>query len=174
MTKTMTHSTQIPSFLYTDEFNVDKLVKLRKEINKLDSKNLKISYMPFLIKAISLALTEYPIINSNTNPHLGDDGYIYEYTIKKDHNISVAIDGPDGLAVPNLKRVQDKTIIQIHKELNELREKTEAKKLTMEDLKDGTFTISNIGMYIVAKYRKYWRQSIKSSDITTSNMYNRY
>ena len=145
MTKTMTQSTFIPSFLYTDEFNVDKLVKLRKEMNKIDGGRTKFTYMPFFIKAVSNALLEYPQLNSNVNPNLGEDGYISEFTIKRDHNISIAIDSPEGLVVPNIKRVQDKSILQIQKELYELRDKTEARKLTSEDLKEGTFTISNIG-----------------------------
>jgi len=145
MTKTMTQSTYIPSFLYTDEFNVDRLVKLRKEMNKISHGKTKFTYMPFFIKAVSHALLEFPILNSLVNPKLGEDGYIYEYTVKKDHNISVAIDSSEGLVVPNIKKVQEKSIIQIQKELYELREKVEKKKLTAEDLRDGSFSISNIG-----------------------------
>jgi 2-oxoisovalerate dehydrogenase E2 component (dihydrolipoyl transacylase) len=145
MTKTMTQSTLIPSFLYTDEFNVDKLVKLRQEMNKIDGGKIKFTYMPFFIKAVSNALLEFPTLNSNVNPTLGDDGYISEYTIKKDHNISIAIDSPEGLVVPNIKRVQDKSLLQIQQELYDLRDKAESRKLSSEDLKDGTFTISNIG-----------------------------
>ncbi len=145
MTKIMTQSTSIPSFLYTDEFNVDRLVKLRKEMNKIDEGRTKFTYMPYFIKAVSHALLQFPQLNSVVNQQMGEDGYIYEYTIKKDHNISVAIDSPEGLVVPNIKRVQDKSLNDIQRELYELRDKTQAKKLTSEDLKDGTFTISNIG-----------------------------
>jgi 2-oxoisovalerate dehydrogenase E2 component (dihydrolipoyl transacylase) len=146
MVKTMTQSTQIPQFLYTDEFNVDKLVRLRKEMNKIDQK-VKLSYMPFFIKAISYALLQYPELNSIVNPNRGEDGLIYEYTVKRDHNISVAIDTEHGLIVPNIKRVQDKSIVQIQIELNQLRDKAKNQKITMEDYKDGTFTISNIGNF---------------------------
>lgn len=145
MNKTMSQSTSIPSFLFTDEYNVDTLVKLRKEMNKSSKDDFKISFMPFLIKAVSLGLLRYPILNSTVNSNLGDDGLIYEYTIKKDHNISVAIDSPEGLVVPNIKKVQEKSIAQIQKDLYDLRDKTLKKKLTSEDLKDGTFTVSNIG-----------------------------
>ena len=143
MTKTMTLANQIPSFLYADEYNVDKLVKIRKEINK--TSKLKLTFMPFLIKAVSLSLLQFPRLNSHVNPILGEDGFIYEYTQKKDHNISVAIDGPEGLIVPNIKCVQNKNVTEIQKELNNLREKIEAKKLSPDDLYNGTFTISNIG-----------------------------
>lgn len=145
MTKTMTQATLISSFLFTDEFNVDKLVKIRKEINSTPGNKTKITYTPFFIKAISLALNDYPILNSLVNPKTGDDGYIYEYTLKADHNISVAIDGPEGLVVPNIKKVQDKSVLQIQKELNSLKEKADARRLTSDDLNNGTFTVSNIG-----------------------------
>jgi 2-oxoisovalerate dehydrogenase E2 component (dihydrolipoyl transacylase) len=145
MTKTMTQAADIPSFLFTDEYNVDKLVKLRKEINTLGV-DVKITYMPFLIKAASLALEKYPNLNSVVNYQSKDsEGLISEYTIKKDHNIAVAIDSPEGLVVPSIKRVQDKSIVEIQRELYALRDKAENRKLTLDDLKGGTFTISNIG-----------------------------
>jgi 2-oxoisovalerate dehydrogenase E2 component (dihydrolipoyl transacylase) len=144
MVKTMTQSTKIPSFLYTDELNVDKLVRLRKEMNKIDTK-LKLSYMPFFIKAISYALLQYPDLNSNVNT-TNEEGLLTEYIVKKDHNISIAIDTEHGLIVPNIKRVQDKSIVQIQLELNQLREKAKNQKITSEDYKDGSFTVSNIGM----------------------------
>jgi 2-oxoisovalerate dehydrogenase E2 component (dihydrolipoyl transacylase) len=147
MVKTMTQSSQIPSFLYTDEFNVDKLVKLRKEMNKIDNK-VKLSYMPFFIKAISYSLEKYPQLNSIVNQSKCEEGFISEYTIKKDHNISIAIDTEHGLIVPNIKKVQEKTIIQIQIELNQLRDKAKNQKITLEDYKEGTFTISNIGINI--------------------------
>jgi len=144
MVKTMTQSTYIPSFLYTDELNVDKLVRLRKEMNKIDSK-LKLSYMPFFIKAVSFALLQYPDLNSIVNTNKIEDGLITEYIVKKDHNISIAIDTEHGLIVPNIKRVQDKSIVQLQIELNQLKEKAKNQKITMEDYKDGSFTVSNIG-----------------------------
>lgn len=144
MTKTMTIANLIPSFLYTDEFNVDKLVKIRKEFNSSGSK-VKVTFTPFFIKAVSMALLEFPILNSHVNPNLGEDGFIKEFIIKKDHNISVAIDSPEGLVVPNIKRVQDKSILQIQNDLNGLKERSEARKLTNDDLTNGTFTVSNIG-----------------------------
>lgn len=148
MTKTMTQATQISSFLFTDEFNVDKLVKIRKDINSTPGNKIKITYTPFFIKAISLALSDFPLLNSLVNSKTGEDGYIYEYTVKKDHNISVAIDGPEGLVVPNIKKVQEKSVLQIQKELNNLKEKADARRLTSDDLNNGSFTVSNIGEQI--------------------------
>jgi len=145
MTKTMTQATLIPSFLFTDEYNVDKLVKIRKDINSTPGNKTKLTYTPFFIKAMSLALNDFPILNSLVNSKTGEDGYVYEYTIKRDHNISVAIDGPEGLVVPNIKRVQDKSVLDIQRELNGLKQRADSKKLISDDFNNGTFTVSNIG-----------------------------
>ena len=61
--------------------------------------------MPFFIKAVSLAMHEFPGMNVNVNPEVDEEGYIKEYVIKKDHNFSIAIDTKDGLTVPNIKKV---------------------------------------------------------------------
>ncbi len=58
------------------------------------------------MKAASIAMEEYPIVNSQTNPETDEEGYIKEYVMKKDHNFSIAIDTKDGLTVPNIKKVQ--------------------------------------------------------------------
>lgn len=146
MTKTMTQANSIPSFLFTEELDVDKLVKLRKEVNSSPKNDhTKITFTPFFIKALSLALNEFPILNSVVNPNIGSDGYIYEYTQKGDHNITIAIDSPDGLVVPNIKKVQNKSVVQIQKDLNVLVERSKNRKLTNEDLTNGTFSCSNIG-----------------------------
>lgn len=68
-------------------------------------------------------MNEYPIVNTMVNPELDADGYIKEYVIKKDHNFSVAIDSDHGLTTPNIKRVQDKSILEINKDLRALVEK---------------------------------------------------
>jgi 2-oxoisovalerate dehydrogenase E2 component (dihydrolipoyl transacylase) len=146
MTKTMTQANLIPSFLFTEELDVDKLVKIRKEINSSAKKNdVKITFTPFFIKALSLSLSEFPILNSIVNPNLGNDGYIYEYTLKNDHNISIAIDTTEGLVVPNIKKVQNKSVMEIQKDLNFLVDKSKNRKLTNDDLTNGTFSCSNIG-----------------------------
>jgi len=59
--------------------------------------------LPFFIKAISLSLTKFPLMNVNINPETDEFGYIKEYVLKADHNIAVAIDSPHGLLVPTLK-----------------------------------------------------------------------
>lgn len=142
MTKTMTEGLSIPAFVYQDEYDATQLIKLRKEL-KASNKNLTL--LPFFIKAVSLSLRNSPQMNINVNPDTDEDGYIYEYVIKHDHNIAVAIDSPNGLVVPILKKVQDKSILQINEEIIQLREKASTGKLVKEDYQDATFSISSVG-----------------------------
>ena len=102
MTKTMTESRSIPALTFMDEFDSTKLFELRKQLKKNYS---SLTLLPFFVKAASLAMIEFPIINSQFNPETDSDGFITEYVIKKDHNFSIAIDSKDGLTVPNIKRV---------------------------------------------------------------------
>jgi 2-oxoisovalerate dehydrogenase E2 component (dihydrolipoyl transacylase) len=142
MTKTMTEALSIPSFTYQDEYDCTALMKLRKELKVA---NPKLTLLPFFVKAISLALRNHPLMNVNINPDVDDDGYIYEYVIKHDHNISVAVDSVNGLVVPNIKKVQTKSIIQINQDTMDLRDKAESGKLTMDDFEGGTFSVSSVG-----------------------------
>ncbi|CAH2107418.1 unnamed protein product [Euphydryas editha] len=141
MVKSMTEAMKIPHFVFSDEYDVTKLVKARESLKELVQKlNIKLTYMPVIIKAASLSLLQYPIINSSLDNAC--DNIIY----KASHNIGVAMDTPNGLVVPVIKNVQTKSIIEIAKELNSLQEKGSKNQLGLNDLTGGTFTISNIGI----------------------------
>lgn len=100
MTKTMTESLSIPFFTFSDELDASKLIKLRKDMK---AAHPKLTVLPFFIKACSIAMVEYPLVNSLVDNDLDADGFIQRFVIKKDHNFSVAIDTKDGLTVPNIK-----------------------------------------------------------------------
>ncbi len=141
MAKQMTESVStIPHFTVSDELDMSALIALRAELKPaLEKKGVKLSFMPFFIKALSLALQAFPIINSR----LADDGS--ELTYLADHNIGLAVDSKIGLLVPNIKAVQNKSIERIAIELNELIDKAREGKLSGQDLSGGTISISNIG-----------------------------
>ncbi|KAK6511915.1 hypothetical protein TWF481_000819 [Arthrobotrys musiformis] len=147
MFKTMTRSLSIPHFLYADEAAIDRLIALRHTINKSlaqsgDPSLKKISYMPFFIKAVSVALEKYPLINCRVD--LSDEAKPM-LVMRPQHNIGVAMDTPTGLIVPNIKNVQKLSILEIASELNRLQAAGSAGKLSSADLKGGTITLSNIG-----------------------------
>ncbi|KAJ9444490.1 Lipoamide acyltransferase component of branched-chain alpha-keto acid dehydrogenase complex [Diplonema papillatum] len=140
MVQSMTETLKIPSFGAMDEVNLNKLVVTRTALKAgAEKRGIRLSYMPFFIKAASLAMKEYPIINSTLNADCT------EITYKGAHNIGIAMDTAQGLVVPNIKNVEQKTIFQIAQDLNELQKRGADNKLTGPDLQGGTFTLTNIG-----------------------------
>lgn len=142
MTKTMTESLSIPFFTLSDEMDATQLIALRKEMKAVHP---KITMLPFFIKACSIAMTEYPEVNSLVDNDLDAEGLIQRYVVKKDHNFSVAIDSAEGLTVPNIKQVQNKSILQIDNDLKALIEKTKNNQLGAADFADSTFSVSSVG-----------------------------
>lgn len=139
MYKTMTNSLNIPHFGLSDEIDLTKLVQLREELKSLKDEQLKITYMPFFVKATSLALSGYPILNAS----IDETGQNLIY--KSQHNIGIAIDTVHGLIVANIKSVNQRSIADIAAEMVRLQELAGNNQLSNEDLSGATFTLSNIG-----------------------------
>ncbi|XP_030582928.1 lipoamide acyltransferase component of branched-chain alpha-keto acid dehydrogenase complex, mitochondrial isoform X1 [Archocentrus centrarchus] len=140
MVKTMTAALKIPHFGYCDEVDLSRLVALRSELKPIaDSRGVKLSYMPFFIKAASLGLLHFPILNASV-----DEG-CQNITYKASHNIGLAMDTGQGLLVPNVKNVQFLSVFEIAQELNRLQTLGASGQLGTADLTGGTFTLSNIG-----------------------------
>ncbi|OPJ77261.1 lipoamide acyltransferase component of branched-chain alpha-keto acid dehydrogenase complex, mitochondrial isoform B [Patagioenas fasciata monilis] len=140
MVKTMSAALKIPHFGYCDEIDLTQLVQLREELKPLAQlRGVKLSFMPFFIKAASLGLLQYPILNASL------DESCRNVTYKASHNIGVAMDTEQGLIVPNVKNVQVCSVFEIASELNRLQSLGSAGQLGTNDLTGGTFTLSNIG-----------------------------
>jgi len=140
MSKSMNEALKIPHFGYYDEIDMTNLVQLRKDLKRVcESRGVKLSYMPFIVKAASLALLQYPIINSSI------DVTAETLTYKHNHNIGVAMDTAQGLLVPNIKAVQNLSVFEIAAEITRLHQVGLLGKLTSQDLTGGTFSLSNIG-----------------------------
>ncbi|PZC85363.1 hypothetical protein B5X24_HaOG201859 [Helicoverpa armigera] len=141
MVKSMTEAMKIPHFGYSDEYDVTKLVESREALKKIaEARGAKLTYMPIIIKAASLSLEQLPVLNSSL------DSTCEHLTYKASHNIGVAMDTPNGLIVPVIKNVQNKTILEIARELNTLQERGSKGQLGLNELSGGTFTLSNIGI----------------------------
>jgi pyruvate dehydrogenase E2 component (dihydrolipoamide acetyltransferase) len=141
ISKAMTLSKQlIPHTVLMDEFDVTSLVKFRKE-SKEEAllQGIKLTYMPFIIKAVTIALKEFPVFNCVYN-HENE-----KLILKKFYNIGVATDTPDGLMVPVIKEAEHRGILETAKEMNRLIEAARDKKLTLDDIQGGTFSITNYG-----------------------------
>jgi pyruvate/2-oxoglutarate dehydrogenase complex dihydrolipoamide acyltransferase (E2) component len=140
MAKSMTAALRIPHFGLSDELNLTKLVKLRAQLKKqAERRGVHLSYLPFFLKAASLALRQYPVLNSTF------DADQEQLTYRAAHNIGVAVDSPSGLVVPNVKNVQNLTILEIAQQLNHLQSLASSNQLSNNELTGGTFTLSNIG-----------------------------
>lgn len=127
--------------MYSDEISVSKLTELRRNLkNDLEERNLKISFMPFFIKAASNALSKYPLINSQLVDN--EDKICY----KSSHNIGIAMDTTNGLAVPVIQNVNNLSVFQIATELSRLMKSGKEGNFSTNDLTGATFTISNIGI----------------------------
>ncbi|KAJ2751039.1 hypothetical protein GGI19_004739 [Coemansia pectinata] len=148
MFKSMTESLSIPHFRFKDEIELDALMRARQHINSHllalgDAPVTKLSFMPFFIKAASLALAKYPILNARV---VADGTSPPSLLYRAAHNIGVAMDTPGGLLVPNIKHAQTKSLIDIAADLQHLVQKGKAGAISGADLKGGTFTLSNVGM----------------------------
>ncbi|KAF1989274.1 hypothetical protein K402DRAFT_350067 [Aulographum hederae CBS 113979] len=147
MFKTMTRSLSIPHFLYTDTIDFTSLSALRRKLNTTSSSNpssnpQKLSALPFILKAVSLALHSHPTLNA----HLDTSNEAKPALIlKSSHDIGVAMDTPSGLLVPVIRSVQTHTITSLAAELSRLSTLARTGKLSSSDLSGATFTVSNVG-----------------------------
>jgi 2-oxoglutarate dehydrogenase E2 component (dihydrolipoamide succinyltransferase) len=124
------------------EADVTNLVLWRTKVKDefLAKYGEKITYMPVFTEAVARAITEYPLLNSSV------DGY--KIIMHKDVNIAIAVAKPDGnLVVPVIKNAEQKNLVGLTKNLNQLAEAARKNKLTVEDYQGGTFTITNFGSF---------------------------
>ncbi len=127
-----------PHYTYVEEVDVTQLVELRKRYQELNPER-RLTYLPFLMKAVVRGLKAYPIVNST----LDEDQQVI--LLKKRYNIGVAVATDQGLIVPVVKDVDRKGLLQISDEIAELSEQARQGKVKLEDLRDGTFTITSLG-----------------------------
>jgi pyruvate dehydrogenase E2 component (dihydrolipoamide acetyltransferase) len=129
-----------PHFTVVEEVDVTDLVRIRtqaKEIGEVDG--IKVTYMPFIMKAVALCLERFPMLNGRLDEASEE---IVQCTYS---NLGIATDTPNGLIVPVIKNVQTKSVMQLAAELGELAERTRAGRVTREELSGSTFTITNAG-----------------------------
>ena len=130
----------IPHVTQFDEADITDLQALRKEMKKEGAeKGIKVTFLPFLLKALSVVLRERPEFNSSlddTNKNL---------ILKNYYHLGVAIDAPSGLIVPVVHDVDQKSVFDLSKELMDLSARARDKKIKPGELKGGTFTLSSLG-----------------------------
>jgi 2-oxoisovalerate dehydrogenase E2 component (dihydrolipoyl transacylase) len=150
MFKSMTQSLNIPQLGFKDDIEIDATTKYRAALNKHITSHpdrypfSKMTYLPIFVKCLSIALHHYPLMNAKLSGDPNDVNSI-KIAYRSSHNIGIAMDTPQGLVVPNIKNVQDKTIFEIASEIHRLSELGKINAIPMSDMKGGTITLSNIG-----------------------------
>ena len=130
----------IPHVTQFGEADISVLNKKRIELKKEgEKKNIKVTFLPFIIKAVIKSLKEFPRFNSSLD-HLGENLVLKNY-----YNIGIAVDTPTGLVVPVIKNADNKSILGLSEELMDLSERARTGKLKPDEFKGGCFTISSLG-----------------------------
>jgi 2-oxoglutarate dehydrogenase E2 component (dihydrolipoamide succinyltransferase) len=124
-----------------DEADMGAIVALKAEWGpKLEAKGVKLTYMPFFIKASVMALREFPWVNSQVQGE--------SIVLKRYYNIGIAVGRDEkGLIVPNLKDCDRKNLAQIAAEVNDIAARARADRLKPDEIQDGTFSITNAGVF---------------------------
>lgn len=142
MFKTMTKSLNTPHFLFADELKINDITAIRKKLASAKHDPTKITFLPFVVKAVSQALSEFPLLNAKVDT---SDPNKPKLIMRAKQNIGIAMDTPSGLIVPNIKDVASRSIFDIAAEITRLSALGKDGKLTPADLSGGTITVSNIG-----------------------------
>jgi pyruvate dehydrogenase E2 component (dihydrolipoamide acetyltransferase) len=131
---------EIPHLTNFDDADVTELEHLRKaSAAEYAKSNLKLTALAFVVRAVSLSLRQHPAVNASIDTEKG------EITYKDYVNIGLAVDTPRGLVVPVLRDCDRLSIPQIAQAIAETAEKAKNAQYGVEDLRGGTFTISNLG-----------------------------
>ncbi|MCZ0703968.1 pyruvate dehydrogenase E2 component (dihydrolipoamide acetyltransferase) [Natronobacillus azotifigens] len=129
-----------PHVTLHDEIDVTELVAHRKKFKPVAAeKDIKLTYLPYVVKALVSALKEFPIINASIDDETDEIVYKHYY------NVGIAADTDKGLLVPVVKDADKKSIFAISKEINQLAKKAQEGKLSPDEMKGASCTITNIG-----------------------------
>ncbi|PNS19005.1 pyruvate dehydrogenase complex dihydrolipoamide acetyltransferase [Sphaceloma murrayae] len=142
MFKTMTRSLTIPHFLYTMTADLSSLTRLRSLINAKRDKSNRVTPLPFILKAVSLAFTHHPLLNSHLDTtNASKPQLVY----RARHDFGIAVDTPQGLIVPVIRDVQSQSVAELAVSIKAASEKAQTGKLSQAEMQGATFTVSNIG-----------------------------
>nr|WP_262983824.1 2-oxo acid dehydrogenase subunit E2 [Halomonas elongata] len=130
----------IPHFQYGEEIDVTELLALRERLKpRAEASEMRLTLMPFFMKALALAVEAFPILNSRLDAEAEEIHYLPHC------NVGMAVDGKAGLMVPNVKNVGRLSLLEIAGEVQRLTADARDGRVSQADLRDGTISISNIG-----------------------------
>jgi pyruvate dehydrogenase E2 component (dihydrolipoamide acetyltransferase) len=131
-----------PRASHHDQADVSELVETRETLKeRAEEQGVKLTYMPFVIKAIVAALEEYPVLNSELDEEAGEILY------KQYYNVGIAVATDAGLMVPVVKNADEKGLLELATEINDLASRARDREISPDEMQDGTFTITNFGAF---------------------------
>jgi pyruvate dehydrogenase E2 component (dihydrolipoamide acetyltransferase) len=129
-----------PHYTYVDEVDITELVKLRKAAREMSADlSVKLTYLPFIMKALIAGLKKYPLLNSSLDEEKG------KVLIKHFYNIGIGVATAEGLTVVVIKQADQKSVTDLAREIERLSQAARENKIALEDLKGSTFTITSLG-----------------------------
>jgi pyruvate dehydrogenase E2 component (dihydrolipoamide acetyltransferase) len=129
-----------PHYAFVEEVDASALVALRNRLNdSLAKENVKLSFLPFFVKAVLAAFRKFPHVNANMDESTQD------LVVRGDFNIGIAATTPQGLTVPVVRHADRHSIRQLGTEIARLGQAARDQKLKLEELSGGTFTITSLG-----------------------------
>jgi pyruvate dehydrogenase E2 component (dihydrolipoamide acetyltransferase) len=129
-----------PHFTYVEEVDCTSLVALRSRLKeRAEKRGLSLTFMPFFAKACSIAFRDFPNVNAVMDEALS------ELVVRGDHHMGFACDTPSGLMVPVVRNIEQKSILHIAAEMNDLFARAKVGKATRAELSGSTFTITSVG-----------------------------
>ena len=142
----MVKSSQVPTVSTVTQVDVTSMVKFR-ELNKesfLSQYGVKLTYTPFFIKVLAETLVDFPLVNASLQP---DNKILMTKSINIGIAVALGKNGDEGLIVPVIKNCEAKSLVEIARELEAIAKKARSNSLGVEDVKGGTFTLTNPGTY---------------------------
>ena len=128
----------IPHFTLMDQASVEELYRLKNQSKNLYP-DVKVTYLSFIMKILYQCVLDFPEFNASIDSHSEEIVY------KKYYNFGVAVDTPKGLLVPVVKDVNRKSVVEISRDIVELAQRARDSKITVDEMKGATITITNIG-----------------------------
>lgn len=127
-------------YTYVDEVDVSQLVNLRNSLkDEASAKKVKLTYLPFIIKALVEGLKKYPLLNSSLDEQNG------KILVRHYYHMGIGVATPDGLTVVVVKNADQKSLFDLANEVDRLSEAARQNKVALDDLKGSTFTITSLG-----------------------------
>ncbi|MBN1426175.1 2-oxo acid dehydrogenase subunit E2 [Candidatus Fermentibacteria bacterium] len=135
-----TSSQTAAAVTHVDEADVTELYAWYKELKpQVEQSGVRFTILPFFLKAATVALKTHPLLNASIDEERGEIVY------KRFYHIGIAVDTPEGLIVPVIREADTKSVVAIAGEINDVAARARERKLNLDEIRGGTFTITNMG-----------------------------